>query len=93
MKVEYVGHLREELLLERGPDALGDVGARGGTALLSRKLKRTAEQRRRERGDVCRRVREHKVLAARLADNAWITLVLGQILSCQLPQLPVVKDK
>ena len=64
------------LSLKLGPETLGNIGARRGGAFLSLILEGTSERVGDERIDVGRRMREHVVLAARLADDPRIDFVV-----------------
>ena len=77
--------LRDELLLDRRPHALGCVDARGGRALLALVLEGAAQDRSRDGLGVRGRVRDDEVLAAGLADDARVAAIAGDVLADRLP--------
>ena len=75
----------EEHLLDPRPEALRDVGARGGRAFLALVLEGAPHHRDDERLHVRRRMREDEILPARLADDPRILVVALDVRCRSLP--------
>ncbi len=73
------GDLVEHSLLQLRPEAVGDVGPAGGGALLALVLEGAAHQPGCQDVQVGRLVGEDEVLAAGLADDAGIGLILADV--------------
>src|SRR5450756_1571011 len=77
----------DEFIADGAPQGSGNVGARGGRALLALVLESAADKRGRDRGGVGRRVDDDEVLAAGLADKARIVTIFLDILTYCAPQV------
>ena len=83
-EISHVPHLQlgnfvQHALLHIGPEGIGNVSARRGGALLALVFERSSDHGRGQGGGVGAAVGEDKVLAAGLADDAWVTHVLADI--------------
>src|SRR5690606_16077584 len=83
-----LGDERHEALLELGPEAAGDVHAAGRRALLSLELETATDDGGGDRVQIAlgRRVDEDEVLAAGLADEARVLLVVLDVLADAAPE-------
>ena len=91
-KIAHVAHLDRfhhgpELGFDLGPDALRDVGARGGRALLALELEGAAQHGHGQCIDIRRAMGHDEVLAAGLAHDARVGAVGGDVLADRFPHV------
>ena len=78
--LDFVEHLADSLL-HLGPQALGHIGARSGRAFLTLELEGAANNGCGHLLGIGRLVHEDKVLAACLAHNLGIGLIVGDVVA------------